>query len=291
MVRQAHALDESPENASGRINRRQKRFSAKNPAEQFDGIFSCLENARKSLNLNRKISAGRIRDMEQYRILVVEDDPAIRRGMCDALENSGYKVCPCADGNAAAEAVRTEIFDLALLDVVLPGKSGFEILEILRRERAGTPAIMLTAVGGEAEKVRGLKLGADDYVVKPFSIVEVLARIEAVLRRSPERPKNLFAKIRLPAGELDTERREIAFPNGEKKSLTEKEFLFLRHVATHAGRIVSREEILTRVWEMDPRLVETRTIDTTLMRLREKLGEENSAVIETVRGRGYTWKK
>lgn len=129
--------------------------------------------------------------MNRYRILVVEDDHAIRNGLTDALTVSGYDVLPVKDGYDALNVIHAEDYDLALLDVVLPGASGFDLLRLIREDRATVPILMLTAKGAEADKVRGLKLGADDYVVKPFSLLEVLARIEAVLRRSPERPRTL----------------------------------------------------------------------------------------------------
>ena len=148
---------------------------------------------------------------------------------------------------------------------------------------------MLTAKGAEADKVRGLKLGADDYVVKPFSLLEVLARIEAVLRRSPERPRTLD-RVGLPEGYLDFPTRSLVLGE-ERIVLTTKEFDLARHLAANAGRIITREEILTRVWKMDPRLVETRSIDTTIARLREKMGKRNAAVIRTLRGQGYVWEE
>ena len=133
--------------------------------------------------------------------------------------------------------------------------------------------------------MKGLKLGADDYVVKPFSLLEVLARIEAVLRRSPERP-SAVNRVMLPEGHLDFAARALVLGE-ERVVLTAEEFDLARHLAANAGRIITREEILARVWKMDPRLVETRSIDTTIARLREKMGKRNSAVIRTLRGRGY----
>lgn len=225
--------------------------------------------------------------MHRYRILVVEDDQAIRNGLTDALTVSGYDVLPAKDGREALEMIHAEEYDLALLDVVLPGANGFELLRRIREDRATIPVLMLTAKGAEADKVKGLKLGADDYVVKPFSLLEVLARIEAVLRRSPERP-SAVNRVMLPEGYLDFTGRALVFGAGQVV-LTTKEFDLARHLATNAGRIITREEILTRVWKMDPRLVETRSIDTTIARLREKMGKRNAGVIRTLRGQGYVW--
>ncbi len=226
--------------------------------------------------------------MNRYRLLVVEDDAPIRVGMVDALCASGYEVIEAADGETGRALARSEEYDLALLDVVLPGADGFSILKTIRSDRPALPAIMLTAKGDESDRVRGLKLGADDYVVKPFSIRELLARIEAVLRRSPERPR-VLAHIELPEGRVCALRRVVTFPDGREEVLTNKEYDLLHHLAAHAGRIVSRDEILTRVWKLDPRMVETRSIDTTLARLREKLGTVNGEMIHTLRGRGYVW--
>ncbi len=225
--------------------------------------------------------------MHRYRILVIEDDHAIRNGLVDALVMSGYDVLSAKDGYEALEVIHAEEYDLALLDVVLPGANGFDLLRRFREERANVPGLMLTAKGAEADKVNGRKLGADDYVVKPFSLLEVLARIEAVLRRSPERPCNVN-RVMLPEGHLDFSARALVMGD-ERVVLTTKEFDLARHLAANAGRIITREEILARVWKMDPRLVETRSIDTTIARLREKMGKRNAAVIRTLRGQGYVW--
>lgn len=226
--------------------------------------------------------------MNRYRILVVEDDAPIRVGMVDALTASGYEVIAAEDGLEGKALALSGEYDLALLDVVLPGSDGFSILKAIRGDRPALPVIMLTAKGEESDRVQGLKLGADDYVVKPFSIRELLARIEAVLRRSPERPR-VLAGIELPEGRVCRKRRLVVFPDGREESLTNKEFELLEHLASRTGRLVSREEIMTRVWKMDARLIETRSIDTTLAHLREKLGKANGEMIRTYRGRGYVW--
>ena len=224
-----------------------------------------------------------------YTILVAEDDDSIRHALTDVLTASGYEVLAAEEGLAAIRAVRERNFDLALLDVAMPGADGFQVLQVMSEERPGTPVIMLTARGEEEDRVQGLKLGADDYVVKPFSLLEVLARIEAVLRRSPERPRTLD-RVGLPEGYLDFPSRSLVLGE-ERIVLTTKEFDLARHLAANAGRIITREEILTRVWKMDPRLVETRSIDTTIARLREKMGKRNAAVIRTLRGQGYVWEE
>jgi DNA-binding response OmpR family regulator len=226
--------------------------------------------------------------MESKRILVVEDDAAIRRGLVDALEFSGYGVLQAADGDAGMKLAVRATYDLLLLDLILPGPSGFDILPAVRENRPTLPIIILTARGEEGDRVRGLRLGADDYVVKPFSVRELLARIEAVLRRSPERP-NEINRIDLAQGVADLRRREVRYGNGKRVELSEREVDLLRYLVRHAGRAISREEILQRVWRLDIRRLETRTIDMHIANLREKLRDDpdDPRVILTVRGKGY----
>lgn len=226
--------------------------------------------------------------IEHYRILVVEDDDLIRRGICDSLTVEGYEVIQTGDGARAVDFVTSTEFDLALLDVVVPHADGWEILSKIKQERPSTPVIMLTAKGSEKERVRGLKSGADDYLVKPFSLLELLARIEAVLRRSPDRPQ-YEPVLALPHGKLDLKNWVILFPDGRQEHLTVKEHGLIRHLAAHPDRTITRDEILARVWKMDPKLVDTRSVEVTMNRLREKLGPENADAIQTLRGRGYMW--
>jgi len=222
------------------------------------------------------------------RILVVEDDSAIRRGIVDAATFAGYEVFQAANGDDGMRmAVRVDV-DLLLLDLVLPGRTGLEILAEVRTCRPTLPVIILTALGAEDDRIKGLRLGADDYVVKPFSVKELLARIEAVLRRSPERSSDVKT-IRFPGGKADTDRRELQFDDGERRELSERELELLRYLAGNAGRAISREELLRRVWRMDPKGIETRTIDMHVARLREKLRDDPShpQTLVTVRGKGY----
>src|SRR5437868_7206824 len=153
--------------------------------------------------------------MHPKTILVVEDDSAIRQGIIDALQFAGYQTLSAADGTHGMKQAMQATFDLLVLDLILPGPGGFEILEAVRKARPTLPIIILTARGEEADRVHGLRLGADDYVVKPFSVREVLARVEAVLRRSPERP-NEISKIPLPAGVADLARCEIRYEDGKR---------------------------------------------------------------------------
>jgi DNA-binding response OmpR family regulator len=223
-----------------------------------------------------------------HRVLVVEDDSAIRRGIADALTFAGYEVLQAANGNDGMAQGLRATFDLLMLDLILPGPSGFDILKAVRAVRPTLPVIILTARGEEGDRVQGLRLGADDYVVKPFSVRELLARVEAVLRRSPERP-NHVNKIDLPHGVADLSRSEVRFGNGKRAELSEREVELLRYLATNPGRAISRDEILLRVWRLDPKRMATRTIDMHIANLREKLRDdaENPKVLMTVRGKGY----
>ena len=221
-------------------------------------------------------------------ILVIEDDSAIRRGVCDALRFSAYEVLEAAEGLSGMEQAQKATFDLLLLDLVLPNHNGFEILRALKEHRPGTPVIILSARGEEADRVKGLKLGADDYVVKPFSVRELLARVEAVLRRSPERPKQV-QQIPFPAGTADLERMELRFTDGGREELSDRECGLIEYLAAHRGRAISREELLRRVWRIEPKHTETRTIDMHIANLRAKLRDNGSVpqFLLTVRGKGY----
>ena len=235
-------------------------------------------------------SLFRVNAMHKRRVLVVEDDAAIRRGIVDALHFEGYDTVDVGDGDEGYRRALNGAFDLLLLDLVLPGMSGLEILREVRNACTTLPVVILTARGEESDRVRGLKLGADDYVVKPFSVAELLARVQAVLRRSPERPAEV-SKLKLPEGSVNLDRREGKFRDGEKFTLSEREVELLRYLAGHAGRAISRDEIMARVWNIDPRGINSRTIDMHVVRLREKLRDDPSEprIILTVRGQGYMY--
>ncbi len=179
-------------------------------------------------------------------------------------------------------------YDLLLLDLALPGMNGLEILKLIRKTRPTQPVIILTAKGDESDRVEGLKQGADDYVVKPFSIKELLARVEAVLRRTPERPSQL-SMVAIPGGTADFERRELRFDDQSRAELSERESQLLYYLVTNSGRAISRDEMLSSVWQLSPHGINTRTIDMHIARLREKLrdAKDNPRVILTVRGKGY----
>ena len=235
---------------------------------------------------DRPVRKGQV--MSRERILTVEDDPAIRRGIVDALRFAGYDTLEAGDGDTGLEMALQSQYDLLLLDLVLPGPSGFEILEEVRRVHPRLPVIILTARGDEADRVRGLRDGADDYVVKPFSVKELLARVEAVMRRTAERPAEV-SEIEIPGGRIDLRRREVRFDDGPCRELSEREAELVYYLARNSGRAISRDELLANVWRISPKGMSTRTIDMHVARLREKLdaGRTEPAAILTVRGKGY----
>ncbi len=226
--------------------------------------------------------------MTRPTVLVVEDDLAIRRGLVDSLTFSGYEVLETGDGEEALRMILGSDLDLVLLDIALPGLSGFEILPELRRSKPSLPVIMVTARGAEEDRVKGLRTGADDYVVKPFSSTELLARVEAVLRRSAERPA-AAGTLAANGREVHLARREVITEDGESALLSEREAEILAYLASARGRAVQREELLQRVWGLDPRGLETRTVDMHVARLREKLGDAAAepVFVKTVRSKGY----
>src|SRR6187431_317176 len=193
-------------------------------------------------------------------ILVIEDDTPIRTGLVDALDAAGYETVWAADGRSGMESVQRASFDLLLLDLVLPHVDGLTILTKVREVRPTTPVIILSAMGQETDRVKGLNLGADDYMVKPFGARELLARVNAVLRRSPERPVEVNL-IAFPGGEADLARCEVRHADGTREELSQREMAVLQYLAANAGRAISREEILTRVWRLTVSAGATRTID------------------------------
>jgi len=226
--------------------------------------------------------------MARLQVLTIEDDPAIRRGIVDALRFAGFDTLEAADGQLGLEMATKRQFDLLLLDLVLPKRDGFSILAEVRRLRPTLPVIVLTARGEESDRVRGLRDGADDYVVKPFSVKELLARVEAVLRRSAERPDDI-SEVRVRGGVVDLARREVRFAKGGRSELSEREVELLRYLAANSGRAISREELMANVWRISPQGLTTRTIDMHVTRLREKLRDDPAepTILLTVRGKGY----
>ena len=219
-------------------------------------------------------------------ILVIEDDSAVRRGVVDALEFAGHTVEQAGDGHQGLRAALVLNYQLLLLDLVLPGPSGFDILAALRDQRPGQAVIILSARGEEADRVKGLRMGADDYVVKPFSVRELLARVDAVLRRSSERLAH-EAAWKFPGGSVDFNLLEIRHDSGDKELLAEREAALLRYLIARLGQPISREEMLRHVWKVDPNRIETRTVDVHIANLRAKLRDTDQSLLQTIRGRGY----
>ncbi|MFK7758328.1 MAG: response regulator transcription factor [Phycisphaerales bacterium] len=221
-------------------------------------------------------------------LVVVEDDDSIRRGLVDALSYSGYSVHEASDGEQGLELCISIEADLVLLDIMMPKMDGLGVLKELRKAKPDVPVIFLTARGEETDRISGLKLGADDYIVKPFSLDELMARIEAVLRRMPARPSQRKA-IKIAGREINFDRREAVLVDGTRQTLTEREAEVIGFLAANPGRAVSRDELLQKVWGLDPRGTHTRTVDMAIARIRETLGDDpaNPEVITTVRGKGY----
>ena len=247
-------------------------------ADQITNFYGYNEISRKQLMTNRSA------------ILTIEDDPAIRRGIVDALEYNGYRVLESGDGDDGLNKAIEASYDLLLLDLALPGKPGLEILRQVRKIRPTQPVIILTAKGDESDRVQGLKDGADDYVVKPFSIKELMARVEAVLRRTPERPSPIN-QTAFDQGTVDFERRELRFNDHTRTELSEKESELLSYLVSNCGRAISRDELLSSVWHLSPKGITTRTIDMHIARLRDKLRDSKNKPksLLTVRGKGYMW--
>ena len=220
------------------------------------------------------------------RILVVEDELKMQRGLRDNLEFEGHQVTIQGDGNSGLQTLLRESFDLVILDVMLPKMSGFDVVRKSREKGVRTPILMLTAKGEEIDKVLGLELGADDYVTKPFSLRELIARVNALLRRA------------IPTGDgdatmnLGTVAVNFASYSGSKDgkefSMTPKEFEILKYLWQHRNEAVSRDDLLTNVWGYDES-VTTRTIDNFILKIRQKIEDDctHPKIIITMHGTGY----
>jgi DNA-binding response OmpR family regulator len=228
------------------------------------------------------------------KVLVVEDDLVLRETLAYNLDKEGYEVLTAEDGSYAVTLAKEQMPDLVLLDIMLPGIDGFEVCRILRQE-SNAPVIMLTARDDEVDKIVGLEVGADDYLTKPFSMRELLARIKAQLRRvrllrqefAGEMETSSSEKLRFGALILDLERREVSL-GGELLPLKPKEYELLTHLAQNEGRVLSRDQLLEDVWGWDYS-GGSRTVDVHVRWLREKIEEDasNPMRIITVRGVGY----
>ena len=219
------------------------------------------------------------------RILIIDDEPEMVRGLSDNLRFEGYHTLSATDGSDGLALALHEVPDLILLDVMMPQMSGWDVCRELRRKGLDIPVIMLTARGEEVDRVLGLELGADDYVTKPFSLRELLARVRAVLRRPGPRQKFeefAFGEVRLHL------RGRQAFKAGKEIRLTRKEFDLLRYLVEHRSEVITRDRLLDEVWGYE-RFPTTRTVDAHILRLRQKFepDPEHPAYILTVHGQGY----
>ncbi len=224
----------------------------------------------------------------QIRILVVEDEEAIRAGLIDVLVFHGYDADSAATGPDGLEKALTGKFDLILLDIMLPGMDGYEICDRIRTEDREQPIIMLTAKTSDEEIIQGLKLGADDYVPKPFSIQQLVLRIEAVLRRS-QVGQEMARTLSIGGIEIDTDNL-CGLKDGNEINFTKREIEVLSYLSQYSDRPVSREELLSKVWGYARNLdIETRTVDIHIAKLRRKIEVDNKApeLLITVRGAGY----
>jgi DNA-binding response OmpR family regulator len=223
----------------------------------------------------------------KHRILVVEDEPAVSRGVRDALAFNGYAVDVAADGESGYALARENHFDMIVLDLMLPKLGGLDLLARLRGENVQTPVLILTARGQESDRVKGLENGADDYVVKPFSVRELIARVGAHLRRR-EAENGVTQTARLGAVEFDFVRREVR-SDGKTIPALPKEIDLARFLLANRGRVVTRDELLLKVWEYPVAGLQTRTVDNYIMKLRQKVEPDpaHPRYILTVRGKGY----
>ncbi len=222
------------------------------------------------------------------KILIIEDDDHIIELLKFNVENNGYQVSFATEGHEGLNKAVNELPDLILLDLMLPGIDGIDICNKLKNKdrTKDIPIIMLTAKGHESDKILGLEIGADDYIVKPFSVRELMARIKVVLRRySKDTTSISSSKIVIGDIEIDNEKHEV-IKNGHLIKLTLKEYQLLEFLAENRGKVLSRNALLDRVWGYDY-FGETRTVDVHIRHLRKKINDENAEIIETIRGVGY----
>lgn len=221
------------------------------------------------------------------KIFVVEDEEDMLMALADRLQNEGYVVECCKDGKEAWERATLDPFDLIILDVMLPSMSGFDVCRQIRQEGLVMPVLMLTARGQTIDKVVGLRIGADDYVTKPFEMAELMARVEALLRRAPSRPPGVGGPYQIGSLRVDLRRVEVLRDN-KPVSLSCREFQLLSYFVAHQGAGLSRAELLKEVWGFAAE-VSTRTVDVHVAALRQKLENDpkKPELIVTVPGLGY----
>lgn len=216
-------------------------------------------------------------------VLVVEDEAPLRDGLADLFRGQGFSVETAADGREGLALAEERSFDLVILDLMLPGLPGLAVLERLRRDGVAVPVLVLTAQGSEDDVVRGIEAGADDYVIKPFGVRELLARARGLLRRT--RPREAPRRMRVLGGTLDLDAATFE-EDGVRVALTTREAALLAHLAQSPERTVGREELLVQVWGYRDGGIRTRTVDVHVQQLRAKLPRGHER-ITTVRGRGY----
>ena len=222
-----------------------------------------------------------------HTVLVVEDEPSLRMGLVDGLRSEGYLVAECADGQEALEQAQHGSFAAMVLDLMLPRVDGFEVLRRLREARNELPVLILTARGEDSDRILGFEYGADDYVVKPAPLREVVLRLGAILRRTGSRDPELPDRLRFGAVEVDFASYSLV-RDGCRLGLNRKELDLLRYLLTHPSEPVDRATLLREVWHQ-PRATQTRTVDTHVFRLRQKIeaDPERPEHLLTVRGLGY----
>ena len=223
------------------------------------------------------------------KILIVEDELSMVKGLKDNLEFEGFETDTAMDGNLGLQKVLQNKYDLIILDVMLPGVSGFDICKGARKEGVNTPIILLTAKGEEIDKVLGLELGADDYITKPFSLRELLARIKAILRRPPIGKEGSVEPEFIDIGNIKVNfKNYVALKGKNEIKMSYKEFEILHYMYMNAGKIIQRDDLMSDVWSIDYE-VTTRTIDNFILKLRQKIEADpnNPKIILTVHGVGY----
>jgi len=221
------------------------------------------------------------------KILIVEDEPGMQMGLKDNLEFEGYQVSTADDGEEGLQLLVQDTYDLLVLDVMLPKMSGFELCRTIRKKGLNLPVILLTAKSEEIDKVRGLELGADDYITKPFSLREFLARVKAVLRRGPENSSD--SQSILTIGKLDVNFQQYqAFYKGLNVKMSHKEFSILEYLWENKNVIVTRNNLLEKIWGYHE-FPSTRTVDNFIVKLRQKIeiDPNKPEIIITVHGAGY----
>ncbi|MBN2522360.1 MAG: response regulator transcription factor [Bacteroidales bacterium] len=223
------------------------------------------------------------------KILIVEDEKHMLQGLKDNLEFEGYEIDIAGEGKTGLDKILNNTYNLVLLDVMLPEISGFDICKTVRKEGIATPIILLTAKGEEIDKVLGLELGADDYITKPFSLRELLARIKAILRRT-EKPQTIADQDRMvKIGKLSVNFKNFeSFDNNKPVKMSHKEFEILHYLYAHANLTVHRDDLMSEVWGINYEIT-TRTVDNFILKLRQKIESDpnHPKIILTVHGIGY----